>query len=200
MKPLQVLSASAALAGLIISPWAAATASGPSFDCGQAEGQVQELICSNDSLAALDRLLADVYAIALENFPRDELAGLKAEQRGWIKGRDDCWKAEDVSACVAEEYYRRTVALQIQSGQLMAPTPVSYNCETSQPMPFTAVFYRDTRPASVVLTYGQDQVIAFATPSASGARYSSGGVEFWEHQGEATVNWFGEQWKCRVIR
>jgi uncharacterized protein len=187
-------------AGIAASAAAVALVSGPSYDCTRAQGQVQELICTNESLAALDRTLADVYAIALDRFPLDELSTLKAEQRGWIKGRDECWKADDVSACVTDEYHRRTVALQIKSGQLMAPTPVSYKCDEAAELPFSAAFYGDTHPASVVLTYGPDQVIAFSTPSGSGAKYATSGVEFWEHHGEATVDWFGKKWKCKVIR
>ena len=56
------------------------------------------------------------------------------------------------------------------------------------------------KPASVVMTYGTDQVIAFSTASGSGAKYTTSGVEFWEHHGEATVDWFGKKWKCKVIR
>jgi len=37
---------------------------------------------------------------------------LKAEQRGWVKGRDDCWKRSDVRGCVAGEYRSRIAELK----------------------------------------------------------------------------------------
>ena len=40
-------------------------AASPSFDCqGVALGGIEELVCNDDQLAALDRKLADVYAAA----------------------------------------------------------------------------------------------------------------------------------------
>jgi len=37
---------------------------------------------------------------------------LKAEQRGWIKGRDDCWKSDEMRGCVKREYRYRIDALR----------------------------------------------------------------------------------------
>ena len=187
------------LALLIMPLAAAARGAQPSYECATASGQVEQTICTDENLAALDQTLARVYTVALQNFPPGEQTKLKVEQRGWIKGRNDCWKAEDVTACVEEAYRTRTVELQIMSGQLTVPTAVGYSCEGHEQAPFFATFYTDTKPASVVLTNGDDQVIAFSTRSASGARYSTAGVEFWEHQGEATVNWYGTGLQCRPI-
>ena len=50
------------------------------------------------------------------------------------------------------------------------------------------------------MTRGNDQVIAFIDRSGSGARYTAEGVEFWEHQGEAKLNWFGIEKKCTVMK
>ena len=79
----------------------------PSFDCGKAEHEVEELICKDGELAALDRSLTSLYAKVYENTPAAERKRLKAEQIGWIKGRDDCWKADDQRACVKDEYEMR---------------------------------------------------------------------------------------------
>ena len=47
------------------------------------------------------------------------------------------------------------------------------------------------RPAAgVVLTVGDDQAILPIARSGSGARYAASGVEFWEHQGEASIDFF----------
>jgi uncharacterized protein len=59
---------------------------------------------------------------------------------------------------------------------------------------------QQTDPMSAVITYGDDQVIAFAARSASGARYTADNMEFWEHQGEATVNWYGTMLTCKAVK
>jgi len=179
---------------------AGAQEAAPSFDCSAASGGVEEAICADAGLASLDRKLAEVYRKALGNLPAEDASREKALQRGWIKGRNECWKADDQHACVEAEYRTRIVELQIRSGQLMVPDPVGLVCEGEEGVPFTATFFRDTEPPSAVLTRGGDQVIAFLSPSGSGAKYEAANVEFWEHQGEASVEWFGTPLKCRVRR
>jgi len=170
---------------------------GPTFDCSGASGQVETLICSDAGLSALDRSMAAVYAAATKAWPAKVAAEQRARQRGWIKGRNECWKADDPRACTEQSYRTRIVELQIQSGQLVAPTPLGYACTGGEDQPFFATFYRETDPPSAVITFGDDQVIAFATPSASGAKYATDGVEFWEKGGEASVGWFGTALTCR---
>lgn len=136
-------------------------AAAPSFDCSQASGTIEELICQEDDLATLDRHMAEIFPAALANYPTAEQATAKAMQRGWIKGRNDCWKAGDKKACVEYEYKSRMVELQITGGLLEVPEPVSYNCKGSD-KPFTAVFYSQTDPHSAVFTWGDEQVIALA--------------------------------------
>ena len=79
----------------------------PSFDCSKATHEIEQLICRDADLAALDRSLADLYAVVLKHTPADKQKALKAEQRGWVKGRDDCWKADDKHACAKGEYETR---------------------------------------------------------------------------------------------
>jgi uncharacterized protein/heat shock protein HslJ len=168
----------------------------PSFDCSKAAGEVEKLICRDQPLARLDQELSEVYDQAIANISGTEHTTIRAMQRGWIKGRNDCWKAEDVRACVEASYHTRIVELQITGGLLVVPDYTSLVCNQQQDRPFTTVFYNQTNPPSVVLTWGSDQVIAFIQRSGSGARYVGPGVEFWSHQGEATVDWFGTQLRC----
>lgn len=106
----------AALAFLATS---AAAQDGPSFDCAKAESSVEELLCDDPALAALDRRLATTYAAAqaaasgLDAGAEDAAADLRAMQRGWIKGRDECWKAADLPDCVRASY-------EMRAGQLTA--------------------------------------------------------------------------------
>jgi len=83
----------------------------PSFDCSKVKKNSSEgLICSSDELMDLDKELAAVYKQALLKASKDDM--LKAHQRGWIKGRNDCWKAENEKKCMADEYKLRIKELK----------------------------------------------------------------------------------------
>ncbi|MGH8439145.1 MAG: MliC family protein [Pseudomonas sp.] len=176
----------------------ALAAEGPSFSCDKAEG-VALKVCQSPQLSKLDRDLAALYKRVLGQADSDSQKQLKATQRGWIKGRDECWKASDVDACVLEQYQVRMVKLQIQSGAVWVPAAVEFDCNDDS-KPFTAVFYNQLEPQAAVLTYGGDQTIAIALPSGSGSKYGAQGVEFWEHQGEAKVKWYGAELTCQAVR
>jgi uncharacterized protein len=198
---LTVIAALAAIA--LLTPLAAAGQTTkpvtPSFDCAKATGQVEQLVCKDAGLAALDRKLADAYAKALKGWPANVAQEQRTFQRGWIKGRNDCWKDSDVRACVENEYKTRLVDVQIKGGLVMAPTPVGYRCK-GEATPVMAAFYKDTDPPSAVLTIGNDQVIAFQARSGSGTKYTAANVEFWEHQGEVTLEWFGKKLTCAPLK
>jgi uncharacterized protein len=201
MRGTSYRTATLLLAGVAFGTPAAVLAdAAPAFNCGQAAGEVEQLICRDAELAALDRRMSSVWAKTVQALPADVAAREKVVQRGWIKGRNDCWKASDLRACVETSYETRLVELQIKVGQLQAPTAAGYLCSQDPGKPFTASFYNDTDPKSAVLTWGNDQVIAFVAMSASGARYTTTDVEFWEHQGEARVSWFGTRLTCKLQR
>lgn len=85
----------------------------PSFDCSKVEKNSSEgLICSSDELMDLDRELAAVYKEALAKASKDDM--LKAYQRGWIKGRNECWKAGDEKKCMVDQYHLRIKELKDQ--------------------------------------------------------------------------------------
>ena len=107
-KTLPALTALLAL-GLLAGAAHAAT---PSFDCAKATHEVEQLICKDGELAELDHSLNSLYHSVLKNTPASEQKMLKAEQRGWVKGRDDCWKSADVRGCVLAEYRTRIDALK----------------------------------------------------------------------------------------
>jgi uncharacterized protein len=191
---------------LLISLFATASYAadaGPGFDCAKADYDIEDLICADDGLAALDRRLTKAYAAALNNYPKDELKGLKAMQRGWIKGRNDCWKADDQRACAEFSYNIRITELEITAGLQVVPSPVNYVCDGGPYDYLTAVFYRDTPVPAVVLTRvggpgGDSQAIAFLQPTGSGAKYVGGNTVFWEHHGEAQLEINGKQAACEL--
>ena len=190
---LATLTLTGALATVsILTPCYAAK---PSFDCAKARGEIETLICQDDDLAALDRTLADVYKKALDQAPPDDLKTLKAFQRGWVKGRNDCWKAEaDMHYCVQHNYEARITELQIMYADAVSDT-VTFTCAGGAII--TAVFYQDTQLPAAVLTRIPDQVIALLTPSGSGSKYEGGNVTFWLKGDQAQVSWNGEEWQCQ---
>lgn len=89
--------------------------SGPSFSCAAVtQGSMEELICQSGTLSALDVKLAATYKKALVKSNNNPM--LKAEQRGWIKGRNECWKEDDKNACLQDVYQQRITELQSKYG------------------------------------------------------------------------------------
>ena len=193
--PLVIAAAVAAWA-----PASGALAAQPGFDCARADGAVEELICSDDDLAALDVKLSEVFDTALRQHEENNYEDPRPFQRGWIKGRNECWKAEDMRGCVETEYKHRIAQLQIAYGSMVVPTPVTYACGDFD---LAVVFYRETDPPTAVLTpigrhEGADQVVAYQVPAGSGARYEGPNAALWEHHGEARLTWFGKALSCAV--
>jgi len=85
----------------------------PGFDCSNVKRNSAEgTICSSDRLMGLDRTLTKLYRDALAKAPDRNC--LRAEQRGWIKGRDDCWKTPDEKQCMIDRYRLRIEELRSQ--------------------------------------------------------------------------------------
>ncbi len=196
---------------------AVAGASGPSFDCATAATDVEKMVCSDPALASLDRRLAAEYAHALKTAGADR-AALQSTQDGWVAGRDECGKAgrnagrtaEDMHRCLVEAYQTRLVELKIDDPDTVRPPTITYSCPGQQTL--TARFYNQFDPPAAVLTHGTDSdtdtdtdtetetetAIVFIERSGSGARYGRTGVEYWEHQGEVTVDFYGDTFVCRT--
>lgn len=171
----------------------AAQAADPSFDCAKAASSAEEAVCANPDLAALDRELARLYDLASKgpNMTPDRLAELRATQRGWVKGRDDCWKSDlGVPSCVRQEYALRIHDLRqgyadSRSANGASTGPFPYLCEELD-TPISAVFVQTENPLAV-LTWRDGFAVLPATPAASGARYAEGGTEFWTKGDEAML-------------
>ena len=83
----------------------------PSFDCDKvAKQSCEAIICRSNTLIDLDRELSDTYKQALIKAPKEDM--LKAYQRGWIKGRNECWKEDDAKGYMADLYRQRIQELQ----------------------------------------------------------------------------------------
>lgn len=178
-----------ALAPLFGAPAAAEEEAGPpSFDCAAAQSGAEKAVCADPDLAALDRVLATLYAGAAR-MPRAP-AALAAEQGAWIRERDDCWKESDLGACVARAYVERISALVAEvpgaRGDLPVVGPIAVACAGKDPL--RAVFV-NVGAGYVDLRWGETTVVLASAISASGARYTGatgeGAYEFWEKGPEA---------------
>lgn len=142
---------------------------GPAFDCEKAKGSIETLVCNEPELGHLDRKMDAVYrealarAESLGDQPQKAVNFLKATQRGWIKGRNDCWKAEDKFVCTKNEYERRQSMLQATWSLVGASEPARYVCADQREefyvisyetdaLPAVAVEYGDSRQAMVLLS------------------------------------------------
>ncbi|WP_114948390.1 MliC family protein [Microvirga calopogonii] len=166
-----------------------ALAQGPSFGCGKVQtSSIANMICTDSALSALDRKLADVYAQADRKAANEHPPLLQAEQRGWIKGRDDCWKSNDRRGCVEGEYRRRIAELQARYRLVRSIGPVTFACD-GDPHNEVIVTFFQTDPSTMIAERGDSVSLMVVQPSGSGARYQGRNESFWEHQGEASITW-----------
>ena len=184
----------------------AVAADGPSFDCAKAGSSAEEVVCSDPELSALDVELADTYGAALaaadglDAGAEEAVATLKATQRGWIKGRDECWKAEDLRACVETAYLQRSAELVV-TWMLREPyTEAAWRCDDN-PANEVYVMYFDTRLPAIRIEYGDGVEAMTASPTASGTRYDGSlGRFFWEKSGMALFAWVeGDEQECVLV-
>jgi uncharacterized protein len=165
----------------------------PSFDCTKATAVVPRMICSDATLAGLDRDMAARYAGWTESHPGDRDAA--KQQAVWLTRRDACGSAANRQACVVEAYQQRITELKVLGGTLSVFATATYLCDGHPATTVTATYYQSEPPA-VLIDYQGRKVVAFSAPSASGARYANDEVELWEHKDIAAFTWQGKQLQC----
>lgn len=172
-------------------------AEGPSFDCAKAEGEVEELICGDRDLVVLDRGLDEVFQAALATVEGDRMKQLRAEQRGWIKGRNDCWKAGDARGCIDANYRFRIS--ELQAGYRLAPArgPFSYVCENDSADGIEATYFK-TDPPTARLKRGDQERTVWLVSTGSGSKYEGQDVIFWAKGKKATITWDDDNLRCSV--
>lgn len=173
---------------LALSPVLAAGAS-PSFDCRKVgRGSVADQVCRDEELARLDRKLATVYAAARRKASAERPPTLTAEQRGWVKGRDDCGKSEDRRGCVVESYRRRTAELQARYRLVPGVGPVRYAC-AGNPANEIVVNLFATDPPVLIAERGDQVSTMFRSNAAAAAGYVGRNESFREEGTDAVVRW-----------
>ena len=119
-------------------------------------GTVDQLICSDQELLKQDQQLAEVYQQALLKAVNEKPPMLKAEQRGWVKGKADCWKEDDKKACASTLYTQRIAELQARYELMPASKKLLLSCENNQAHEISVRYY-PTTPATLIADYA-DQV------------------------------------------
>lgn len=170
----------------------------PTFDCTAARPhEIEILICGNNELIALDLKMAQVYkaataaASALDIDAVSAKKALQQSQNGWIKGRNECWKAvHDKAACTIDAYKQRITKLQIQ-WLLIAETNVAvYTCSDNYEDELSARFFIDTEMPGALIDYGDRNEVFIQQRAASGARYVGDyGKVFWVKGQQANFTW-----------
>ena len=177
----------------------AVIATGPSYDCDKVEANsIEEMICADNELSALDRKLSVIYSAAKKKAANEHPPVLKAEQRGWIKGRNECWKSSNKRACVHDEYQRRIAELQAKYRLVYGNGPFRFICDDNPANEVIVTFFQ-TDPPTLIAERGDSVSLMYLQPSGSGTKYQGRNETFWEHQGEASITWgYGTpQMRCK---
>ena len=181
-------------------PFGRSFAAHTSFDCQKVRvGSIEELVCKDEDLAALDRKLAEVYSAASQKAVNEHPPVLKAEQRGWIKGRNECWKSPDKSNCVKQSYRFRISELQALYRLIPITATVRYECNGESANEVIATFFQ-TDPPSLVAERGDSVSLMYLQPSGSGSKYQGRNETLWEHHGDALVIWGADAPEMRCLK
>lgn len=180
----------------------------PSFDCAtEGLGDVEMRICADPDLARLDLRMDSVGTAVMASavatrMPEADIDEARARQRGWIGGRNECWKApgyaafadvpeyEAIRQCIETEYVMRIARLQADWALAeVTAGPVFWMWDGNPADEFVTTFY-DTRPQSARVERGDQTEIMLRSRTASGARYEGYfGRWFWEKGDSAVFSW-----------
>ncbi|UOS98243.1 lysozyme inhibitor LprI family protein [Xanthomonas arboricola] len=71
-----------------------------SFDCKQARTAVEKRLCAVPALGNLDDQLDESYRALLESTPRTAVAGVRDQQRAWLRQRNACAQDAKPDGCL----------------------------------------------------------------------------------------------------
>jgi len=161
--------------------------SGPAFDCKQVPAKSAEaLICQHPQLSQLDLQLQQVFAKASVLAANEQPPQLKAEQRGWIKGRNECWKDADEVACMQDAYQRRIAELQARYRLVSMRGPLRYQCGAA-PADELVLSYFATTPATLIAERGDSVSLMFL--QANGTDYLGRNETLWPQPDGVRLQW-----------
>lgn len=193
----------------------AVQAEGSTTDCGKVQGGVEKLICSDAAMLAMDRKLDAVYKAALAKASGPLARRLRQEQRGWVKGRNDCWKADGretwitatwtvstVRDCVDAQVRLRTSELQAV-WRLLPPRTLGFACQGNPAHEVVANFF-DSDPPTVRVERGDQTRTLWRVGPASGGQYEGQNVGVRHQADTLKLSWLDttsgktDEWQCRA--
>lgn len=191
----------------------AAHAAAPSFDCSATSSHVQELICGDAQLSALDREAMRLFSLASDSKPKGKAGqALTADRDTWMAARDNCASATETRDCVTASYLKRIADLRAtypaarsadKKGISLGPDKVT--CE-GVAKPFTVTFANTATPVAY-LALPSGPITAQLGPTGSGARYiaaaklGGGDTVFWIKGRDATLTMAdGKDHACKIAR
>lgn len=189
-----------AIALLSLSPrlWASEAAS---YDCSEPSiGTIDAMICRSPALSSLDQQMSEVYAAAQAKAVNEHPASLKSEQRGWLKGRDECWKQDDKNQCVTDAYTQRIAELQARYRLIKIADVLTFACNDN-PDDELVVSHFATQPATLIADYRESLSLMYRQPSADGVQYQGRNESIAFKANEAVVVW-GYEAKpviCKIV-
>jgi uncharacterized protein len=133
------VAAIAFLAALLIGQSPAAAAN-PSFSCTGNLSPTEAVICSDDSLAALDREFAAAYQKMYASFPHSEQTTLASVQTAWLAQRNAC---RTDKTCIRDAYLTRLSQL----GGAPQPT-AQMSCQASVGAQQAEIYFRQCTEVS----------------------------------------------------
>jgi len=187
------------LIACVAGSFSSARAQRPTFDCAKASGDVETLICRDATLAALDLKLATVYAAASAKAKDGLATRLREEQRGWIKERNDCWKAtvqtwitatwtvDTVKGCIQAQYELRTSELQAV-WQIVPPQTIFYACQNGLAGEVVANYF-ETDPPTIRLERGDRTKTLWRVGPAGAQKYEGQNVSLVRAADDVRVSW-----------
>lgn len=84
-------------------------------------------------------------------------------------------------------------------GEIRLPSSISYNCSDLDNPNMAVIYSFDKNARLAQLNINGQNYEALQIRSGSGARYVGSRLEFWEHQGEATLTLNRTQHECKKI-
>ncbi|WP_259780759.1 lysozyme inhibitor LprI family protein [Aestuariispira ectoiniformans] len=178
----------------------------PGFDCAEASGQVETMICEDPALILLDRQMNAAFKLAVEaassldERPADAVSLLRARQRGWIKGRNDCWKSQDVASCVKDGTERRLSILHVEWNLVPPAKQRSYRCGENAAI---VLSYYDLLPRNAIaVEYGDRWAVFVAGDSRNKGRFEGSFGRWVELDGSQALLKLDQKkptWQCEGI-
>jgi uncharacterized protein YecT (DUF1311 family) len=131
----------------------------PAFDCTQAKTPTDKAICGNPELSTADADMSAAYSALSKDFPAEQKAGLLANQRQWLKDRNNaCTEAtgDALAGCLLTETKKRRAFLVGEGDNGSAGAP-----------PLLPVFLNEAKKDAYDITVAYPQ---FAPPT--GAKFN----------------------------